>query len=68
MELRPEDLKKFRLILVRAFPSDTGELALVVDDADIGLNFNDYTARSYEINVQTLLKAAAGREQLTKLF
>ena len=68
MNLNGEDLKRFREGLIRTFPPSTGKLAIVVSDANIGINFNNYQRPDFESNVQTLLESAAGQEQLAKLF
>ncbi|WP_165065787.1 trypsin-like peptidase domain-containing protein [Paludisphaera rhizosphaerae] len=67
MKFSGEDLKKFRDALKEAFPAASNGLDLVVSNANIGIDFADYQG-TYEYRIQTLLKDATGRNQLTKLL
>lgn len=67
MKLSGEELRKIRDSLRQAFPARTEQLDLVVADADIGIDFAEYTG-PYANRIQTLLEYAVGQHQLTKLL
>jgi hypothetical protein len=67
MKLSGSELETIRNAIKEAFPSDGDELRILVDDADIGISFTDIQGE-YEARIQTLLKKAAGKYQLTKFL
>lgn len=68
MRLSGSDLKVFRSALKEAFPARTNRLRIVVANADIGIDFEEYLDPNFDSRIQTLLEDVAGQCRLTKLF
>ncbi|HEY1068363.1 MAG TPA: effector-associated domain EAD1-containing protein, partial [Pirellulales bacterium] len=67
MEIRGRLLGEIREALRGAFPADNGELAIVVEDAELGFDFSEHQG-TYRRQIQSLLKYVAGQYRLSELL